>query len=153
MTPLADNALKIAKSQIGKQEIPKGSNAGTDVEKYLKSVGLGKGYSWCMAFVYWCFLEASIQTKLKNTLKKTGGVLAQWNSIDAKYKKQEPQTGDVFIMDFGKGQGHTGFVEKILPNGKIQTIEGNTNDDGSREGYEVCRRTRNLSTIKGFIRI
>jgi len=26
--------------------------------------------------------------------------------------------------------------------GTIQTIEGNTNDEGSREGYEVCRRTR-----------
>ena len=27
-------------------------------------------------------------------------------------------------MDFGKGQGHTGFVLKVLPNRKIQTIEG-----------------------------
>lgn len=153
MTPIADKALKIAHSQIGKQELPKGSNAGIDVEKYLKSVGLGKGYSWCMAFVYWCYLEASIQTATKNTLKKTGGVLAQWNTIDSKYKKQEPQVGDVFIMDFGKGLGHTGFVTKILPNKKVETIEGNTNDDGSREGYKVCLRTRNLSTIKGFIRI
>lgn len=153
MTPLADSALKIAQSQIGIQELPKGSNAGKDVEKYLKSVGLGKGYSWCMAFVYWCFLEASIQVAAKNTLKKTGGVLAQWNSIDARYKKQEPQAGDVFIMDFGKGQGHTGFVLKVLPGKKVQTIEGNTNDDGSREGYMVCTRTRDLSAIKGFIRI
>jgi len=61
MTPLTDEALKIAHSQISIQELPKGSNAETNVEKYLKSVGLGKGYSWCMAFVYWCFSEASIQ--------------------------------------------------------------------------------------------
>jgi len=26
-----------------------------------------------------------------------------------------------------------------------QTIEGNTNDDGSREGYEVCARRRGYS--------
>ena len=153
MTPLAYKALKIANSQIGKQELPKGSNAGTDVEKYLKSVGLGKGYSWCMAFVYWCFLEASIQLTTNNPLKKTGGVLAQWNTIDDKYKKIEPQQGDIFIMDFGKGQGHTGFVSKVLANGTIKTIEGNTNDDGSREGYKVCNRIRNIRTIKGFIRI
>lgn len=153
MTPLTNTALKIAQSQIGKQEIPKGSNAGTDVEKYLKSVGLGKGYSWCMAFVYWCFLEASIQEGNPNLLKKTGGVLAQWNATDAKYRKKEPQEGDIFIMDFGKGLGHTGIVVKVLPNNKVQTIEGNTNTDGSREGYKVCLRTRQTDTIKGFIRI
>lgn len=153
MTPLITKALKIAQSQIGKQEFPKGSNAGTDVEKYLKSVGLGKGYSWCMAFVYWCVLEASIQLTTNNPLKKTGGVLEQWNTIDSKYKKVEPQQGDIFIMDYGKGQGHTGFVEKVLLDGKIKTIEGNTNDDGSREGYKVCRRVREIKSCKGFIRI
>ena len=26
----------------------------------------------------------------------------------------------------------------------IETIEGNTNDGGARDGYEVCRRIRNL---------
>ena len=45
-------SLKIAQSQNGVQEVPRNSNAGAAVESYLKSVGLGKGYSWCMAFVY-----------------------------------------------------------------------------------------------------
>ena len=53
-------------------------------------------------------------------------------------------------MDFGKGLGHTGFVERI-DGTSIHTIEGNTNDTGSREGYEVCRRIRKINTIKGFI--
>ncbi|WP_318546298.1 CHAP domain-containing protein [Flavobacterium columnare] len=56
-------------------------------------------------------------------------------------------------MDFGGGQGHTGFVEKVLANGKIQTIEGNTNADGSREGFAVCRRIRSINQIKGFIKL
>ena len=55
-------------------------------------------------------------------------------------------------MDFGKGLGHTGFVEKVEGN-VIHTIEGNTNDTGSREGYEVCRRTRKVEQCKGFIRL
>jgi CHAP domain len=152
MTPLATNALKIAQSQIGVQEIPKGSNAGTDVEKYLKSVGLSKGYSWCMAFVYWCAMEASIQTQTKNKLKKTAGVLAQWNGRP-ELQVSIPAPGDLFIIDAGKGLGHTGFVEKLLPKGKMQTIEGNTNTDGSREGFKVCRRTRMLYECKGFLRI
>jgi hypothetical protein len=55
-------------------------------------------------------------------------------------------------MDFGKGTGHTGIVERVVGT-KIHTIEGNTNDEGSREGYEVCRRKREIKTIRGFIRI
>ena len=38
---------------------------------------------------------------------------------------------------------HTGIVTKV--EGKmVHTIEGNTNDEGSREGFEVCQRIRNL---------
>jgi len=148
MTPTATAALKIATSQIGVTEIPKGSNKGPEVEIYLKSVGLGGGYSWCMAFVYYCV----VQTKLSNPLKRTGGVLAQWNA-KPELRQTTPQAGDIFIMDFGDGKGHTGFVEKVLPGGIIQTIEGNTNSDGSREGYAVCRRTRKISACKGFLRI
>jgi hypothetical protein len=46
--------------------------------------------------------------------------------------------------------GHTGFVERI-DGTSIHTIEGNTNDTGSREGYEVCKRIRKMSQIKGYI--
>lgn len=152
MTPLANASLQSAQSQIGVTEIPKGSNAGPEVEIYLRSVGLGKGFAWCMAFVYWNVLQASTKLPTLNPLKKTGGVLAQWNAQVPQNKKTTPQEGDIFIMDFGKGVGHTGFVEKV-EGLNIHTIEGNTNADGSREGYAVCRRTRKISSIKGFIRI
>ncbi|WP_281233500.1 CHAP domain-containing protein [Flavobacterium gelatinilyticum] len=147
---LSEKILQIAITQLGVQEAPKNSNAGPEVEKYLKSVGLGKGYSWCMAFVYWCAVEASKQTALPNTLFKTGGVLAMWNNRPL-LRVKTPQPGDIMILDYGKGLGHTGIVEKVAGT-KVHTIEGNTNDEGSREGYEVCRRVRELSKIKGFIR-
>ncbi len=142
------NHIQIAITQIGKEEIPRGSNAGEDVEKYLHSVGLGKGYSWCMAFVYWCVS----QEKPNSGLVKTAGVLDQWYKIDNKYKHSTPAPGDIFIQYHGHGQGHTGFVESVDGN-NIHTIEGNTNDEGSREGYEVCRRTRATGSCIGFIRI
>lgn len=149
---LEKTTLEVAKTQLGVEEVPKGSNAGKDVEKYLKSVGLGKGYAWCMAFVFWCVSEASKKESVPNPLLKTAGVLKQWNSRP-KLRVTTPLPGDIFIMDHGKGNGHTGFVEAVLPNGRIKTIEGNTNDEGSREGYEVCRRTRTVSSCKGFLRI
>ena len=56
------------------------------------------------------------------------------------------------IMDFGGGKGHAGFVSAVTGN-RIQTIEGNSNDEGSREGYEVCRHPggRDIKTIKGYL--
>ena len=38
---------------------------------------------------------------------------------------------------------HTGIVAEVHPE-FFRTIEGNTNDDGVREGYEVCTLTRSL---------
>lgn len=148
---LAQKTLEIAIAQIGVQEIPKNSNSGPEVEIYLKSVGLSRGYSWCMAFIYWCTQQASIHISLKNPLKKTGGVLDQYNSRPL-LVHTVPKIGDIFILDLGKGLGHTGIIEKI--DGDIlHTIEGNTNDNGSREGYKVCRRKREIKTMKGFIRL
>lgn len=151
MSQLSKQTLETAISQIGVVEVPKNSNAGPAVEKYLKSVGLGKGYAWCMAFIYWCTKEASLKECVENPLLKTGGVLAMYNA-KKELRVSEPQPGDIFIMDFGKGQGHTGIVESVEKD-KVFTIEGNTNNDGSREGYGVFRRQRARSTIKGYLRL
>ena len=148
---LAQKTLEIATAQIGVEEMPRNSNAGPEVEIYLKSVGLGKGYAWCMAFIYWCTHRASLHLNEKNPLKKTGGVLDQFNSRPLLVKKA-PQPGDVFIMDFNNGTGHAGFVEKIAGS-TVYTIEGNTNDSGGREGYKVARRKRDIKSFKGFLRI
>lgn len=158
MTP-----LEIAITQIGKEEVPRGSNWGPDIKKYLASVDIDFAASWCMAFVYWCVEEAKVrllmpgQAGYRNPLVKTGGVLKQWNNIEKQFgqykcKFNDPEVGDIFIMDYGHGLGHCGFVE-IIEGDLIHTIEGNTNDTGSREGYEVCRRTRNINKINGFIRL
>lgn len=140
--------LEVAITQLGKRETPIGSNWGRDVKMYLASVGISFPASWCMAFVYWCFQQSG-----KTELFKSGGVLNTWNRTDVAYRvKGEPKPGDIFIMDYGKGLGHTGIVEKV-DGDLIHTIEGNTNDTGAREGYEVCRRTRKKSKIKGYLRI
>lgn len=142
-------ALKTATTQIGMTEKPLGSNWGVPVKNYLKSVGIDFPAAWCMAFVYWCFEQVS--EKGKNPLVKTGGVMKAWNTADAKNKVKDPEPGDIFIMDFGKGLGHTGIVEKVDQT-FIYTIEGNTNDSGSREGIMVTRKQRPKTKIKGYLR-
>lgn len=147
---LSEKALSVAALQIGQSENPPGSNWGEPVKSYLASVGITFPAAWCMAFVYWCFNEASKYLYEKNTAIKTGGVLAAWNKADKTIKSSTPAIGSVFIMDFGKGQGHTGLVEKF-DSQYVYTIEGNTNDAGSREGIKVCRKKRLRTSIKGYL--
>lgn len=149
---LQQKALAVAISQLGQHEEPLGSNWGHPVQDYLHSVGIDFPASWCMAFLYWCFDRAAAELDVKNPLLKTGGVLRAWNETDKQYHVTgEPQPGDIFIMNFGKGLGHTGIVEKVDEN-FVYTIDGNTNDSGSREGIEVCRKQRPRNKIVGYLR-
>jgi uncharacterized protein (TIGR02594 family) len=156
MTKIAAEALKVAKSQIGVHEHG-GDNKGVKVGEYLSSVGLPQGYAWCQSFVYWCFKKASANLSAANPVPKTAGVLKHWNEVKYGKKVSVPQVGDLFVMDFGKGMGHIGFVSSVdLVKRTFETIEGNSNDEGSREGYEVAHRTgklsRRMSSVRGFIR-
>lgn len=151
-----ERALALAITMLFVREAT-GKNDGEYVERFLKSVGLGKGYAWCMAFVFWSYEQASVELFKSNPLKKTPGVLDQWNNTPKENKFTKPQVGDIFIMDFVKGSGHTGIVEKIVGD-RIHTVEGNTSADptslvADREGNGVFERSRKISSInKGFIR-
>ena len=169
MSNLSDKVLQIAAGQVGQKENPLGSNWGHPVQDYLASVGIHFPASWCMAFLYWCAEEAvkelvpaGAATSIPglqsyNPLVHTGGVLAQWKQILPRFRVPAggaPQAGDIFIMDLGNGLGHTGIVESVGADGSLHTIEGNTNDTGSREGIEVARKIRhNAKPIIGYIRV
>ena len=51
-----------------------------------------------------------------------------------------PRPGDLIVFD-----EHIGIVENVLPDGRIQTIEGNSSD-------RVARRTHPRSAALGFVR-
>lgn len=152
---LTDRALSVARSQLGRGEQPRGSNWGQPVQEYLASVGITFPAAWCMAFAYWCVDKAAREAKVTNPLHRTGGVMAQWNALKGtSHQVKRPRRGDLFVMSFGSGLGHIGFVERVEGD-RIVTIEGNSNDEGSREGFEVCRKPggRAISNCIGFIRL
>lgn len=134
---LVEGAIAIALTQLGVRETT--TNAGPEVNRYLASVGLDPGVSWCAAFVHWVFGEASLALDVLNPCPKTGGVLHLWELAPDEAKVSEPVRGAIVIMDHGKGHGHTGIVESVNGGGLIETIEGNTNRAGSREGDSVAR--------------
>lgn len=153
---LRTRAMEVAKTQLFVRE-KTGHNDGKEVEEYLKNVGLPAGYPWCAAFVYWCFEKASVALVVPNPVTRTGGVLDHWAKTKGKkLHGLDCNAGDIFIMDFGSGKGHTGIVTAVRGT-KVLTIEGNTSADPSyaeldREGNGVFERIRSISSIKGFIR-
>ena len=164
---IAKQALQIAQSQVGQSEQPKGSNSGPMVDEYLKTVGLSPGFAWCQAFVYWCYNEAAKKLHLPNPMVKTASVHECWDKSatitklirqNAQQRPGRIKPGDQFILFFGGNAGHTGIIERVERSaesgmGVLHTIEGNSNNTGGREGYEVVRHQRNLSdkTLQGFI--
>jgi hypothetical protein len=164
-------ALGVAVSQIGQMEEPLGSNRGSMVDKYLRATGVSLNGSpdsraWCMAFVYWAFDQAASQLLKPNVTPMTAGCLDHWAKArfvtGAERITRETamkdlslvKPGQIFICDFGQGLGHTGIVERVLPDGRLVTVEGNTNTDGSRLGVGVFRlERRKLSdiTLKGLV--
>jgi hypothetical protein len=111
---------------------------------YLKSCGLKKGQPWCAAFVTWTFQQAGIETVIsayspswfpnKKVIYTNGSKL-----------NLTPMQADVFGIYFNsKGRiAHVGFVDQWAENSSFcLTVEGNTNEAGSREGDGVYRKRR-----------
>ncbi|WP_421977145.1 CHAP domain-containing protein [Roseivirga seohaensis] len=149
--------LSIARSQIGVRE-KTGNNDGFDVEKYLATTGLGAGYAWCAAYVNWVYQQAGICKPTSLQAWSPSWFPPErtyWSVGENEY--QPPMPGDVFGIFFSsKGRiAHVGIIEDW--NGKYaNTIEGNTNDAGSREGDGVYRKIRlkkQISKVSNWIKI
>jgi len=138
----------IYSTQIGVREAT-GKNDGTDVEKYLAATGLGKGHAWCAAFVAWTFDQARIK------IVKSAWSPAWFPSQKTIYTRGEPgnitpQQADVFGIYFQnlKRVAHVGFIDDWQQETSfLITVEGNTNEAGSRDGDGVYRKRRLKSQI------
>lgn len=143
---LRDKLVSIAESQDGVRE-KTGKNDGKEVEQYLKSVNLGKGYAWCAAYMAWCHNEAGIDNP-------KSAWSPDWFKTNVVYSKNKPvvsfqaKPGQVFGLYFEtkKRIAHIGMItgEDRL---HYYTIEGNTNGSGGREGDGVYRRIRTKKSI------
>jgi hypothetical protein len=137
-----------------------GNNHGPDVKKYLAEVGLPEGYSWCDAFVSWCFRKAAG----KRVAWESAGVIVTYSYAKAHgWIVGRPFKYDLVLYDFdGDGQfdDHIGFVKRVLRLGPIlviSTIEGNTESGqaGSQsDGGGVFPRTRTVRrSSAAFVRV
>lgn len=126
-----------------------GQNRGVWVQKFLAAVGLGPGYAYCASFVFWCLKTAGY----KGDLPKLPAAVRNWAAWAQKTGRivDKPERGDLFYWLNEDGTGHIGFVVKNRGM-MVDTLEGNTNEAGSREGDGVYRKSRGTAKLR-FIRL
>ncbi len=151
-----DSVLEIAKQQSGQKEEPKGSNRGPMVTQYQNRTGYpGGGVPWCLCFCYWCIDQACRAASIPNALKKTGScdVVMAWAKQQG-VLHTDPKIGDIGLVLAARGSldaVHAFFVTGVDEE-CVRTLEGNSNNDGSREGYEVVPRGRPRSAKIVYVR-
>lgn len=160
---IRDLVVQVAASQVGVREEPRGSNRGPQVDEYIRASGLdprADSYAWCICFMQWVFKEAAKSDGAGiSPLPRTAGVHALWKMrTSAATNVITPNEADpavikpgmVFLFDTGGGKGHGGFVESVSGS-RLVSVEGNTNNGGSREGYGVFRRTTRLVKMQRLL--
>lgn len=129
-----------------------GENRGPAVEWFLEAAGIDTPEAWCAAFVNRIAEIACSKKNIRSPLERVP--LQGYVQSYVDYGKsrdwvvEEPGFGDLFaIYHAGKRRyAHIGIVaDAFAPGGRFRTVEGNSNDEGSREGYEVCANQRPYS--------
>ncbi len=159
ISDFAKEIVAIMRTQVGVMENPMDSNTGVEVREYQKSTSLsGTGWAWCAAFVCWCFQKVADSKKVSYSFKlpKTAGAydFVNWAKRNSEYieiikDKNKILPGDLIIFTFS----HIGISNGVVKSGRVDTIEGNTDGKGSREGGGVYKKNRSLSIVKTVLRI
>jgi hypothetical protein len=149
MNVLTDQIVHEARLHVGVKEV--GRNDGPEVRAWLARVKRKPPAPWCAAFAWSMVDDACKALELTNPLKPVAGVhLMIHMARELRAWTSEPCPGFVFAIDHGVDKvtrarlGHCGIVVEVGPM-HLTTIEGNTNEAGSREGNCVALKTRRIS--------
>ena len=133
-TAAGQAVLNAVRGEVGVAEEPKGSNDSPRISQYRQATaGSGVG-PWCAYFVSWAARQAGVP--LGDSGQGFGRVddVYAWGQRTGKAipaGSAPPQPGDLIVWD-----EHIGVVENVLPDGRIQTIEGNSSDQVARRTYD-----------------
>lgn len=152
---LAQATLALALTQEGVKEEGK-ANWGPKVQEYLKAAGVTVPAAWCAAYVNWCAEQTAKRLGVKSPLElvPNQAYVQSYAEYGKKHgwevERSKAQPGDLILFWSTelKRYAHMGIVTgwtTVAGKRVLATIEGNTNDEGSREGYEVAKRTRSLT--------
>lgn len=133
------------------QEVPRGSNSGPDVDRYLASAGAAPGDPWCGAFGTSNLLDSGAKRSDLPQLAASVHAWLDW-AIAKGNHSQTPERSMFGLIIESATSGHLVQITAVDSVGKtVATVEGNSNDDGSSEGYEVVRHRRSWSEFHTFL--
>lgn len=141
--------IEVALQEVGYKE------TGKNITKYSKDFDMKytdfyntkkQGAEWCDIFVDWCFVTAYGEAKALELLyqpKKSCGAGCKYSanyfrSKNAFVKRGQdlPHEGDqIFFGAYGE-ESHTGLVKEVK-DGRVYTIEGNSNDAVREKNYSL----------------
>jgi CHAP domain len=139
--------VAVAESQLGQAEQPPGSNESQAIAEYRSAVaGSAPGEPWCAYFASWAARQAGEPigpggqglgsvSEIWSWAQSTGRALPNGPSV-------RPEPGDLIVF----GGEHVGIVRGVLPDGRIQTIEGNYEN-------KVAANVRSASEATGYVRM
>lgn len=135
-----------------------GQNRGPWVRLYMAG-SEGNAFPWCAGFVTYVLRQAAKAHGQESPLERTFScdVMGMEAIAEERFvKKMSPAKapdGSVFLVPNpanSRDWVHTGIIidgNAAGPGTTFLTIEGNTNDEGSREGFEVCERRRSCAKV------
>jgi hypothetical protein len=137
--------VQIAESQVGQIEQPVGSNNGPAITMYRTAVaGAEPGEPWCAQFASWVAKQAgtplgdegqgfSAVSQIWSWAQQTGRAIPNGPGV-------VPQPGDLIVF----GDQHVGIVTGVQPNGDIDTVEGNYDN-------QVVNNVRSPDEATGYV--
>ena len=167
---IGEQVIKFAKTLLYVHE-KTGTNDHPVIDQMLYYLGLPKQLSWCLAFCLWCWHGVINPLPFPKTAR-CATFLEQVSNDEWKYKVfdledvawgiEKAKPGDIMIFSHSKvagkknWNGHAALVVKQVNPRYFETIEGNTNAAGSREGDGVYKKTRTPKqgnmALEGFVR-
>ena len=139
--------VQIAEAQLGQTEQPPGSNDGPAIAAYrTATAGATAGEPWCAYFASWVANQAGAPLGDQGQGLGYVGDIWSWAQQHGRAIPNAPgvvpSPGDLIVF----GNHHVGIVDQVLPDGRIETIEGNYEN-------KVSQVIRSPSEATGYVQM
>ena len=142
----AHTYIDTLKAYLGTREAT-GNNDGVIVERFTREACKMGQVAWCAAFVAYGLKVTG--TEIPDCACWSPCMVPESKVVWRRGDKHKLEKGHIFGLYFkSKGRvAHVGAIIEDYGDGSVQTIEGNTDDAGSREGNGVFIRLRHRSQL------